>query len=113
MIDGGGNSPVPLTGPTSTGRADLEAVAGSQPPFPFQVLNVWHTCSMLTVRWTSVDPTQFTPGAVAHNPIVGIAALELQHNGGSNWTISTIYSEFNSLTWAVDLGIVKPVNATA
>jgi hypothetical protein len=50
--------------------------------------------------------TKNQPGAAAHNPIVGIAVLEVAHTKG-NWVIDTIFSEFNSLSWAVDMGIVQ------
>lgn len=67
IIDGGGNSPVALLGPTFASRADYEALSSQQPSVPFQVKNVWFNCNSITVRWLS---------AQSPNPVVGITVFE-------------------------------------
>jgi hypothetical protein len=46
--------------------------------------------------------------------ITGIIVLETtQPDGNAPWLINTVYSEFNSGAWLVDLGIFKPQNCSA
>lgn len=82
--------------------ASFKAGQGSQPPIPFEILNLWHNCDTVTIRWKSaMSPAQVT----------GIIVIEaVQQNG--KWMIQTVYSEFNSGAWLVDLGIFKPSNCT-
>jgi hypothetical protein len=46
--------------------------------------------------------------------ITGIIVLETtKADNNGPWLINTVYSEFNSGAWLVDLGIFKPQNCSA
>ena len=45
--------------------------------------------------------------------ITGIIVLETSKaDNNGPWLINTVYSEFNSGAWLVDLGVFKPTNCT-
>jgi hypothetical protein len=72
---------------------------GSQPPIGFTVLNIDAvTCDTIAFRWEAI----LGSGA----PIKGINVIVATNsNGTSNgWQIETNYSEFNSATWAIEVG---------
>lgn len=104
LIDSGcPNGPVPLGVPTFDSRASFEIGQGSQPPIPFKQLNVWHNCETVTLRWMS---------AMTPSNVTGIIVMETTKSNGT-WLINTVYSEFNSGAWLVDLGVFKPTNCSA
>ena len=73
----------------------------------FYQVKLWHTCNQVFVRWRM---DTFPP-----EPVVGILALEaVPALDGSTfpWLIETVYNEFNSVAWLVDLGVFVP-NCTA
>jgi len=100
------NSPVPLGSATFDSRASFMAGQGAQPPIPFQQLNIWHTCDTVIIRWLSSGPGQ------EPEQVTGIIVMETV-NQNSTWLIDTVYSEFNSGAWLVNLDIFRPSNCTA
>lgn len=57
LIDGGCNGvPIPLGVATFTSRDQFEAGQGGQPNITFTILNVWHNCDTVFLRWMSDDP---------------------------------------------------------
>jgi len=103
LIDSGcPNGPVPLGVPTFDSRASFEVGQGSQPAIPFLKLNVWHNCETVTLRWMST---------MSPSNVTGIIVLESVYQD-KTWLINTVYSEFNSGAWLVDLGVFKPTNCT-
>ncbi|KAK4506286.1 hypothetical protein PRZ48_000016 [Zasmidium cellare] len=104
LIDNGcPNTPVALGTATFDSLASFKAGQGSQPPIPFEILNLWHNCDTVTIRWKSAQ----TPAQVT-----GIIVIEAEQVN-NKWMIQTVYSEFNSGAWLVNLGIFKPSNCTA
>ena len=99
----------PLTLPqlgqaTFTSRAAFMAGQGSQADIPFDILNVWHTCDTVVLRWR----TTVAPGAPEF--VTGIIVLETTYQKSTTepYLINTVYSEFNSGAWLVDLGTFVP-----
>lgn len=92
--------------PTFTSLEDFQAGQGSQANIPFTILNVWHNCDSVTMRWMTPEPaTNVQPP----QPVTGIVVMEVCQNGGQEpWIISTVYSEFNSGAWLYSLGEFQP-----
>lgn len=105
------NGPKTLGSATFTSLSDFEAGQGAQPSIPFEILNVWHNCDTVTMRWRSTTPGTVQP----EEQVTGIVVMETTFKGGSEpWLIETVYSEFNSGAWLYDLGVFKPsCNATS
>jgi len=105
LINSGCKGPQALGEATFDSRVAFEAGQGSQPNIPFELLNLWHTCDTVVIRWrTTVDST-------ATQFVTGIIVLETEYNKNSTdqpFLIDTVYSEFNSGAWLVDLGVFKP-----
>lgn len=101
LIDSGCTGPQALGSVTFDGRAAFEEGQGSQPAIPFEILNLWYSClGPVVIRWRSAQ----TP-----EPITGNIVLEtVRGNGSEPWLINTVYSEFNSGAWLVNLGVFKP-----
>lgn len=51
IINGGGEEPMYLPGPTFSGRQEFMDGQGSQPKIPFKQLKVWHGCDHVSMRW--------------------------------------------------------------
>ncbi|TKA38224.1 hypothetical protein B0A54_09164 [Friedmanniomyces endolithicus] len=118
LIDGGCPSgPIALGSATFASRASFEAGQGSQPNLTFNILNVWHNCESVTVRWRLPMPNPVATAAPAvQEEVTGIAVLETVWNGWRSpqqFLINMIYSEFNSGAWLYDLEIFKPANCAA
>ncbi|KAK3109518.1 hypothetical protein LTR53_017148 [Teratosphaeriaceae sp. CCFEE 6253] len=106
LIDSGCTGPQPLGVATFDSRAAFIAGQGGQPNIPFDQLNVWYNCDTVFLRWrTTLDFTTPAPEFVT-----GIIVLETTSAAGSAqpWLINTVYSEFNSGAWLVDLGVFVP-----
>ncbi|WPH01323.1 Hypothetical protein R9X50_00416200 [Acrodontium crateriforme] len=105
LIDNGcNNAPQPLGVATFASRADFEKDQSSQPSIPFEQLNIWNNCNNVFIRWR----TALTP-----ENVTGIIVLEVKPNLTSakqTWLIKTVFSEFNSGAWLVDLGAFDPKN---
>ncbi|KAK3673957.1 hypothetical protein LTR78_006159 [Recurvomyces mirabilis] len=109
LIDAGCTGPQPLGSVTFASRDAFIAGQGSQPNIPFERLNLWYGCDAVFLRWR----TTIAPGAPEF--VTGIIVLETtQAAAGSEnaWLINTVYSEFNSGAWLVDLGTFVPSNCT-
>lgn len=104
LIDGGCTGPVDLNSATFTGREDFMAGQGSQPTIPFKILNLYHTCDTVIIRWRSQGPGQ------SPEPVTGIIVIEAEYQKSKTdpWLIKTVYSEFNSGAWLVNLGVFTP-----
>ncbi|KAK3069206.1 hypothetical protein LTR53_012646 [Teratosphaeriaceae sp. CCFEE 6253] len=106
LINSGCAGPVALGSATFTGRAAFEAGQGSQPNIPFEILNMWYACEgPVVIRWRSAQKP---------NIITGNIVMEVVRDttGSEPWVIKTVYSEFNSGAWLVNLGVFVP-NCTA
>ncbi|KAK4569858.1 25S rRNA (adenine2142-N1)-methyltransferase [Recurvomyces mirabilis] len=124
LIDGGcpSSSPGPapyiaLGSPTFTSLATFEAGQGGQPNITFNILNVWHNCDTVTVRWRGPlpNPGPIPPPPAVQEQVTGIIVLETSFNGwqsAQQFLIQTIYSEFNSGAWLYDLGIFTPAGCS-
>jgi hypothetical protein len=100
------NGPAKLGLPTFTSRAAFEAGQSGQPSIPFEILNIWHGCTDVALRWRSSAPGFVQP----EQPVTGIIVLEVVPNGilsAQPWLIKTVYSEFNSGAWLYDLNITS------
>jgi len=71
---------------------------GTQANIPFRILNVWHNCNTVTLRWVS---------ALVPQQVQGIDVLEIVQSGRgakAQWLIEKVFGEFNSGAWLVDGG---------
>jgi len=114
LIDSGCSGPVALTTATFTSRAAFIQGQSGQPPIPFKILNLWHTCSTVIIRWRASAPGTIS---TTQEPVTGIIVLETQPNrnkaSDQPFLIQTVFSEFNSGAWLYDLGVFVPTNCTA
>ncbi|KAK5132198.1 hypothetical protein LTR08_009322 [Meristemomyces frigidus] len=103
LIDNGGTGPTPLLGATFTSRAKFEAGSAPQPAVPFTVKNLWYNCNTITIRWESDQKPQ---------PVVGISVAQTVYapvtGNPSKFMIQSIWAEFDSAAWAVNLGVLVP-----
>lgn len=102
LIDSGcASGPQALGSITFDGRAAFEAGQSSQPAIPFEILNMWYACTgPVVIRWRSAQSPE---------EITGNIVMETERgNGTQPWLISTVYSEFNSGAWLVNLGVFTP-----
>ncbi|KAF2857723.1 hypothetical protein K470DRAFT_260548 [Piedraia hortae CBS 480.64] len=105
LIDSGCTGPQALGAATFDSRESFKAGQGAQPPIPFEQLNLWHNCDTVFLRWRSAQEPE---------PITGIIVLETQVDSSSGERlINTVYSEFNSGAWLVNLGVFKPSNCSS
>ena len=77
----------------------------TQPPVPFTILQTWHTCDTVIIRWVAHPP--LLPGVTTPaQQVQGFDALivEPSSNGFQPYQIKTTYGEFNSGAWLADLG---------
>jgi hypothetical protein len=97
---------IPLGSAVFDSRASFESGQGAQPAIPFQILKTWNNCNAVTLRWLSKGPGQ------EPQQVTGIIVLEVVKNTAKNppqkWLIKTVYSEFNSGAWLVNLGVFTP-----
>jgi len=101
LINSGCTGPQPLSGPTFDSREDFMAGQGAQPSIPFKTLGLWHTCDTVIIRWRSAQDPE---------PVTGIIVIEAEYQKSKTnpWLIKTVYSEFNSGAWLVNLGVFEP-----
>ncbi|KAK5175757.1 uncharacterized protein LTR77_000897 [Saxophila tyrrhenica] len=102
LVNGGCSRPIPLNDPTMTSRKSFFEGQGAQRMISMRLLNMWHTCSTVVVRWRA-DP--------GPDPVVGITILEATPAAGGHafpWLIETADSEFSSAAWLTNLGIFTP-----
>lgn len=107
LIDSGCTGPVDLGTATFDSLASFEAGQGSQPAIPFTILNLWYACTgPVVIRWQSTQ----TPETVTGNIVL---ETERSSNSSEPWLIKTVYSEFNSGAWLVNLGVFTPNCSTS
>ena len=100
------NGPEPL----DSTRAQFAADQLNLPPFEFNVIRVWHACDHVTLLWERPQP--------GGQRVRGLVVLEtLWQDAGSRGSkgtrqVKTIYSEFNTASWFVNTGVLKPTNCT-
>jgi len=99
LIDGGGTVPLTLGQPVFSTKAAFIAGQSGQPDVPFTILNLWHTCDTVIIRWVA------QPGPA--QPVQGFDALVVVPSNKSEtsapYQITTTYGEFNSAAWLADL----------
>ena len=87
----------------------FKAGQGAQAPIPFELLNFWYGCDSVFIRWRSTiqdGAPEFVTG------IIVIEAVQAPAGNKYPWLINTVYSEFNSGAWLVDVGTFVPQNCT-
>lgn len=104
LINSGCAGPFPLGAPTFTNRTSFISAQSHQAPIPFTILNLWNTCNTVILRWRSSPGPGFVKPEQA---VTGIIVLETQaslnQSSSEPFLISTVYSEFNSGAWLVDI----------
>jgi hypothetical protein len=96
LIDNGTESPIPLGALTFATKAAFIAGQGTQPNIPFTILQTWHTCDTVIIRWVAYPGPQQVQGFDA-------LIVEPSSNGFQPYQIKTTYGEFNSGAWFADL----------
>jgi len=106
LINSGCTGPQALGSATFNSRASFEAGQAAQPAIPFEILNLWYACTgPVVIRWKSAQSPELVTGNI-------VMETERSTTGSEPWLIKTVYSEFNSGAWLVNLGVFKP-NCTA
>lgn len=104
LINAGCKGPNTLGEATFNSRTEFINGQSKQPPIPFKILNLYHTCSEVIMRWRSSAPGHVNPEQL----VTGIVIIETVQNPDSTssqpWLMETVYSEFNSGAWLYDLG---------
>ncbi|KAK5163001.1 uncharacterized protein LTR77_011056 [Saxophila tyrrhenica] len=104
IINSGNTGPVPLLGPTLANRTEFIAANSAQATTPYQPLNIYWTCDVVTFRF--VIP--FEP-----QPVLGITILEtVPAPKGCRFPfqIKQVFGELNSFAFLVDLGVYEPID---
>ena len=65
---------------------------------PYETLNLWHNCDTVAIRWRSAQSPQ---------EVTGNIVMETEYDG-DHWRIATVYSEFNTGAWLVNIGTFVP-----
>lgn len=78
-------------------KAAFLAGQGSQPNVPFTILQLWHTCDTVIIRWVANPGPQQVQGFDA-------IIVEPSSNDFQKYQLKTVYGEFNSGAWLADLG---------
>ena len=104
LINAGCQGPHALGTVTFSSQAAFIKGQSTQPPIPFQILNLWHACETVIMRWRSSAPGHVKP----EQPVTGIVVIETTPNSDSSsdqpFLMETVYSEFNRGAWLYDLG---------
>ena len=101
LINSACAGPQPLGEPTFDSLEEFKVGQGAQPPIPFEILNLWYACEgPVVIRWRSAQEPQLITGNIVMETTRG--------NASEPWLISTVYSEFNSGAWLVNLGVFEP-----
>lgn len=104
LINAGCRGPNTLGDATFGSRTAFIDGQKHQPPIPFQILNIWNTCTEVIMRWRSSSPGSVNPEQI----VTGIVVIETVPNSDSSssqpWLMETVYSEFNSGAWLYDIG---------
>ncbi|EXJ76145.1 uncharacterized protein A1O5_00653 [Cladophialophora psammophila CBS 110553] len=100
----------PLGSTTFPSKLAFELGQGSQPAIGFQVLNIDAiTCKVIAFRWEAILGSS--------SPVKGINILYTENptQTDDGWQIQSVFSEFNSGTWTIEIGgtCVPPSQAGA
>lgn len=99
LINSGCQGPQPLGAATFDSLASFKAGQGAQPAIPFEILNLWYACTgPVVIRWRSAQTPEIITGNI-------VMETERDTSGSEPWLIKTVYSEFNSGAWLVNLGV--------
>ncbi|KAK4541063.1 hypothetical protein LTR36_008288 [Oleoguttula mirabilis] len=99
LINSGCTGPQALGSVTFDSRAAFEAGQAAQPAIPFEILNLWYACEgPVVIRWRSAQTPQLITGNI-------VMETTRSANTSEPWLINTVYSEFNSGAWLVNLGV--------
>ena len=112
LIDAGcPNGPVPLGSATFASRKAFIQGQSAQQPITFNILNLWHNCDTVIIRWQTPNPGTVQPA----EQVTGIIVIEVVQGSSSSepWLINTVYSEVNSGAWLYDLGNFTPSCSSA
>jgi len=115
IINGGDGEPLDIEKPLFVGRQAFMDAQGSQPEIPFKKLQRFHGCDAVSMRWLTRRSANGQPTETSTIPVVGNVIIQtVKSNPGDqyNFRIKTIYSEFNSAAWLVNLGVFVPENGT-
>lgn len=102
-----GEGDLRLPGPTFVGRRAFIEAQGSQPEIPFKQLNLFHGCDSVSLRWLTTRSAAGQPTEADNLPVVGNVIMETvpsEPGDVHNFRIKTIYSEFNTAAWLINLG---------
>lgn len=105
LINVGCPGPFPIGPPPSplyTNSSGFILGQGSQPPFPFNILNVWNACETVFIRWTTPAPFYTQPEQEVTGISVIVTELNTYPDSSEPFLIAAIYAEFNSAAWLVD-----------
>jgi len=112
VINKGAAEPNNILEPIFTSREQFMNGHGKQQPIPFETTNVWHNCNgTVSMRWYTTRSGQGQATEAAAIALPGMVVLETIPAEEGNvypYRIHTIYSEFNSAAWLVNLGVFKP-----
>jgi hypothetical protein len=84
-------------------KAAFIAASAEQPEVPFTVLQTWHTCDTVIIRWVANPGPQQVQGLDA-------IIVEPSSNDFQPYQIKVVYGEFNSGAWFADLGYPECAN---
>lgn len=104
LINTLGENTIPLGALTFSTKEDFIAASATQPPVPFTILQTWHTCDTVLIRWVAFPPT--LDPSISPQQVQGFDAIivEPSSNGFQPYQIKTVYGEFNTGAWLHDLG---------
>lgn len=107
----GNKGPYVVNDVTFTPRQAFMDAQRSQPPIPFDILNVFYGCNHTTVRWQTTRSANGQKTEANDIPVVGLAILETvpDANNSFGFRVKTLFSEFNAAAWLVNLGVFTPV----
>lgn len=91
--------------PMDKNRAEFAYDELHGPPFEFVVLRVWNSCDVVTFLWERPSPTgQRVRGIIVLETVLASKDSPVKR------LVKTAYSEFNTASWFVNQGILKPSN---
>lgn len=65
---------------------------------------MWYNCDTVFLRWRTALTPEFVTGIIVGETTQNTNTTE----GAQPWLINTLYSEFNSGAWLVDVGSFVP-----
>jgi hypothetical protein len=99
---GCGSGPQPL----NSNRDEFAANQTNIEPVEINVLQIWHSCATITFCWNSPLPVRDVTGLVVLETIPAPPGSPLRR------IIQTIYSEFDTAAFLVNMGAFQTANCT-